>query len=58
MTDGIRQLIGWCGVLVLTGGLFFLFLYLRDKFYRPPDLLEPDVDGRWPQLHFRIRDEK
>jgi hypothetical protein len=59
MTDGsIRQLAEWVVVLVLTCGAFYLFLYLRDKFYRQPDLLEPDVDGRWPQLHFRIRDEK
>ena len=58
MTDGIRQLIGWCGVLVITCGTFYLFLCLRDKFYRPPDVLKPDDAEHWPQLHFRIRDEK
>ena len=44
MADSIRNLIEWCGVLVITGGLFYLFLYLRDRLYRPPDVLEPDVD--------------
>jgi hypothetical protein len=45
MTDGsIRQLAEWVVVLVLTCGAFYLFLHIRDKFYRPPDVLEPDAD--------------